>query len=113
METLPETFVHPAGYCQNVLSTGACEVVGVDEIDGREAIVLECLHPRTIEMAADRPDFRIRLAVDRLDGVILRLEESMSGAVTRDARVTEYAPDAPLPPTAFDFVFPSGTTMLY
>jgi len=113
METLPETFLHPAGYCQNVLSTGACEVVGVDEVDGREAIVLECRHPRTIEMAADRPDFRIRLTVDRLDGVILRLEESVAGVVTRDARVTEYAPDAPLPPTAFDFVFPTGTTMLY
>src|SRR6185369_5498395 len=35
METLPETFVHPAGYCQNVLSTGACRVVGADEIGGR------------------------------------------------------------------------------
>jgi hypothetical protein len=45
--------------------------------------------------------------------VILRLEESVAGSVTRDARVTEYAPDAPLPPTAFDFVFPTGTTMLY
>jgi hypothetical protein len=64
-------------------------------------------------MAADRPDFRIRIAVDRADGVILRLEESIGGVVTRDARVTEYAPDAPLSPTAFDFVFPSGATMLY
>jgi len=27
--------------------------------------------------------------------------------------VTEYEPDAPLPPTIFDFTFPSGTTMLY
>ena len=45
--------------------------------------------------------------------MILRLEESIGGVVTRDARVTEYAPDAPLPPSAFDFVFPSGTTMLY
>ena len=25
-ETLPDTFVHPAGYCQNVLSTGRCVV---------------------------------------------------------------------------------------
>jgi hypothetical protein len=113
METLPETFVHPGGYCQNVLSTGHCRVVGLDEVAGRETFVIECDHPRTIEMAADRPDFRIRVAVDRADGVILRLEESIGGVLTRDARVTEYAPDAPLPPTALDFVFPTGTTMLY
>ncbi len=113
METLPEAFIHPAGYCQNVLSTGACRVVGPGEVAGRQAIVVECDHPRTIEMAADRPDFRIRMAVDRADGVILRLEESIGGVPTRDARVTEYAPDAPLTPNAFDFVFPTGTTMLY
>jgi outer membrane lipoprotein-sorting protein len=113
METLPETFVHPAGYCQNVLSTGTCRILGLDAVAGREAIVLECDHPRTIEMAADRPDFRIRIAVDRTDGVILRLEESIGGRVTRDAQVVEYAPDTPLAPNAFDFTFPSGTTMLF
>ena len=113
METLPEAFVHPAGYCQNVLSTGDCRVVGLDELAGREAIVVECDHPRTIEMGADRPDFRIRMSVDRSDGVILRLEESIGGIVTRDAIVTRYDPDAPLPSNAFDFTFPTGTTMLY
>ena len=45
--------------------------------------------------------------------MILRLTESVAGVITRMAEVTELAPDAPLPPTAFDFVFPSGTTMLY
>jgi hypothetical protein len=113
METLPETFVHPAGYCQNVLSTGRCWVSDTTTVRRRPAVLVECDHPRTIEMAADRPDFRIRVAVDRADGVILRLEESIGGVLTRDARVTEYAPDAPLPPTALDFVFPTGTTMLY
>jgi outer membrane lipoprotein-sorting protein len=113
METLPETFIHPAGYCQNVLATGACRVVGLDVVGEREAVVVECDHPRTIEMNADRPDFRIRLAVDRADGVIVRLEESMGETVTRDARVVEYEPDAILSPNAFDFVFPTGTTMLY
>ena len=44
---------------------------------------------------------------------ILRLVESIGGVVTRDAEVVELRPDAPLPPTAFDFVFPTGTTMLY
>ena len=113
METLPETFVHPAGYCQNVLSSGDCRIVGLDQVAGREAIVVECDHPRTIDMGADRPDFRIRMSVDRTDGVILRLEESIGGIVTRDASVTEYEPDAPLGPNAFDFTFPTGTTMLY
>ena len=112
-ETLPEAFVHPAGYCQNVLATGRCRIVGMDDVGGREAIVLECDHPRTIEMVADRPDFSIRVSVDRTDGVILRLVESIGGVVTRDARVIEYAPDALLAPSTFDFAFPTGTTMLY
>jgi outer membrane lipoprotein-sorting protein len=113
METLPETFVHPAGYCQNVLATGRCFVTGTDIVSGREAILLECDHPRTIEMAADRPDFHISIAVDRDTGVILRLEESIGGDVTRHAEVVDLAPDVALPAAAFYFVFPTGTTMLY
>jgi hypothetical protein len=42
MESLPDLFVHPAGYCQTVLATGACRVAGSTVIAGREAIVLEC-----------------------------------------------------------------------
>ncbi len=112
-ETLPELFIHPAGYCQNVLATGACEVTGTTGVAGREAIVVECAHPRTIERIGDRPDFLIRIAVDRRDGVILRLEESIGEAVTRDAVVTAYQPDAPLPPDALSFTFPSDTTFIY
>jgi outer membrane lipoprotein-sorting protein len=113
-ETLPDTFVHPAGYCQNVLATGRCAIAGSTVTPGgRAAVVLECAHPRTIEMAADRPDFRITIEVDRETGVILRLVETIAGEVTRDAAVTDFLPDAPLQPTAFDFVFPTGTTMLY
>lgn len=112
-ESLPELFIHPAGYCQNVLATGSCRVTGLTSVAGREAIVLECDHPRTIEVAADRPDFAVRIAVDRLDGVILRLEESIGGQVTRDAIVTSYQPNATLPTTAFDFEFPAGTTLIY
>ena len=113
METLPELFVHPAGYCQNVLSTGVCHVTGLVDVGGREAVGLTCEHPRTIDMGADRPDFRIDIAVDRADGVILRLVETIGVVVTRDARVTEYDPDATLPANIFDFTFPTGTTMLY
>jgi hypothetical protein len=113
METLPDTFVHPAGYCQNVLATGRCFVTGADVVNAREAILLECDHPRTTELPGDRPDFQISIAVDRETGVILRLVESIGGEVTRDAEVIELSPDVPMPATAFVFVFPTGTTMLY
>ena len=113
METLPDTFVHPAGYCQNVLATGDCTVTGTALVAGREAILLGCDHPRTTELAGDRPDFSIWIAVDRDTGVVLRLVESIGGDVTRHAEVIELSPDAPLAPSALAFVFPSGTTMLY
>ena len=113
METLPELFIHPGGYCQNVLATGDCRVVGTSTVAANEAIVLECDHPRTIEVTADRPDFSIRISVDRSDGVILRLEESIGGQVTRDAIVTSYVPNASLPPSAFAFTFPPDTTVIY
>lgn len=112
-ETLPDTFVHPAGFCQNTLSTGRCTVTGSDLVIGREAILLECDHPRTTQVAGDRPDYRVSIAVDRETGVILRLVESIGGAVTRDASVVDLVPDAVLPVSAFQFVFPSGTTMLF
>jgi hypothetical protein len=113
METLPETFIHPAGYCQNVLATGRCTVTGSALAGGREAIWVRCDHPRTVEIDGDRPDYRIDIAVDRELGTILRLVESVGETATRDAEVTEIAADTSLPPTAFDFVFPTGTTMLF
>jgi outer membrane lipoprotein-sorting protein len=112
-ESIPEAFIHPAGYCQNVLGTGSCRVTGTTAVAGREAVVLECDHPRAIEVVADRPDFSVRIAVDRRDGVILRLEESLAGTVTRDAMVTSYQPDATLPPSTFEFAFPADTTFIY
>ena len=113
METLPELFVHPAGYCQNVLATGPTWISGTDRVAGREAIVLECDHPRAVERFVDRPDFHIQIAVDRVDGVILRLVESVAGEVTREGEVIYFEPDAALPATTFDFEFPEGTTLLY
>jgi len=112
-ESVPELFIHPAGFCQNVLGTGSCRVTGTTTVAGRAAIVLECDRPRSVEVMADRPDFRIRIAVDRRDGVILRLEESIGGQVTREATVISYEPDAVLPPSAFEFAFPEGTTFVY
>ena len=112
-ETLPDTFIHPAGYCQNVLATGRCMVTSSAVVNGREAILLTCDHPRTTELAGDRPDFHISLAVDRETGVILQLVETIGGLTTRQADVVELVPDARLPAGVFDFVFPTGTTLLY
>lgn len=112
-ETLPETFVHPAGFCQNVLATGRCRITGEDVVGGRGAILLECDHPRSIEMAGDRPDYRIGIAVDRETGVITRLVEWIGDRVTRHAEAVSLTPNASLPPAAFDFSFPEGTTSIY
>ena len=60
METLPDTFVHPAGFCQNVLATGRCWVSGTTEIACREAVVLDCDHPRTIEVGPTDPTITSR-----------------------------------------------------
>jgi len=112
-ETLPELFIHPAGYCQNVLATGECWVAGADRVAGREAIVLECDHPRAVERSVDRPDYHVQVFVDRVEGLITRLVESVAGEVTRDAQVVHLDPDAALPPSTFDFEFPEGTTLIY
>lgn len=113
LETLPELFVHPAGFCQNVLATGRTWISGTDVVAGREAIVVECDHPRTIERVADRPDFHIQVAVDRADGLITRLVETIGGEATREAIVTALEPDAALASGTFEFEFPDGTTMLF
>ncbi len=113
METLVETFVHPAGFCQNVLSTGSCEVVGTDVVAGREVLLVVCDHPRATELPGERRDYRIDLAVDRETGLIARLVESMADHVARDAEVTVLQPDGPLPPSAFEFEFPEGTAFIY
>lgn len=113
METLPDTFVHPAGLCQNVLATGRTTITGSAVVIGREAVLVECDHPRTTEVVADRPDFHISIAVDRETGVILRFIESIGDRETRHAEVVDFGPDAALPPSALEFVFPTGTTMLY
>jgi hypothetical protein len=112
-ETLPETFVHPAGFCQNVLSTGSCRIVGTAEQNSREVIVVDCDHPRTVEVSADRPDHQLQVWFDRETGVITRLIETIAGQITRDAVVTVLAPDAPLAPHAFDFTFPSDARMIF
>ncbi len=88
-------------------------MTGITEVAGRTSVVLVCDHPRTTEIAGDRPDHRIEIAVDRDSGIISRLVESIGGVETRRAEATAIQPDAPLPPSAFEFEFPAGTTFIY
>ena len=113
METLPDTFVHPAGFLQNIMSSGPARISASAVHLGREAIVVEADHPRVTEVSTDRSDYRVEMTVDRETGAILRLLETVGGAVTRDALVTTFEPDAPLPPNAFAFTFPSDATILF
>jgi len=112
-ESLPDSFVHPAGLCQNVLGTGRTWVASTVDVNGREAVVVECHHPRSIGIDADRPDHHLQVAFDLDTGVILRLVETIAGEVTRDASVTSLLVDSTLSPAAFAFSFPAGATLIY
>ena len=105
--------MHPAGLCQNVLATGVCRVVGSEFVAGREAIVVESLHPRTIEMAGDRPDHRLSLAIDRESGLVARLEERYGTVLSRLVTATELAPDASIPDSAFSLSIPTDASLIY
>lgn len=113
METLAELFVHPAGYCQNVLATGDCWIAGTERIGERETIVVECDHPRSVEFSVDRPDYHIQVAADRETGLIVRLAESVRGELTRLATAVLLDPDAPLAPSTFELELPEGTTSIF
>lgn len=113
METMVETLIHPGGFAQNVLTTGVCWIAGTADVTGREAIVLECDHPRTIEIAADRPDHHFQLHVDRETGIVTRLVETVAGSMTQSGIVTSLIPDAPLQVSAFDYTFPTGANLIY
>jgi hypothetical protein len=111
--TLVDTFVHPAGFCQNVLATGRCRISGEDVVARREAIVVQCDHPRTTQLPADRPDYIVEVAFDRVDGVITRLVETMRGEVTRHAEVVAYDSNVTFPTGTFDLAVPEGSRILY
>ncbi len=111
--SLPDTFIHPGGYCQNVLATGATAVIGTGTAAGREAIFVTCDHPRTIEMAGDRPDHRLEVAFDRETGLLSLLVESFGGTVTRRVEATELAPDAAIPDSAFSVAIPGDAFSIY
>jgi hypothetical protein len=111
--SLADTFVHPAGFAQNVLATGSCSVTGTGEVAGREVVHVRSDHPRTIEMAGDRPDHRLDVAIDRETGLLALLVESFRDAVTRRVEAVEIAPDAPIPDAAFTVAVPDDASLIY
>ena len=111
--SLADTFVHPGGFCQNVLATGESVVAGVGGVAGREAIFVTTDHPRTIEMAGDHPDHRLQVAVDRETGLLTLLVESFGDVVPRRVEATEIGPDAALPDSAFSVAIPADAATIF
>jgi hypothetical protein len=113
MESLVDTFVHPHGFCQNVLATAAVSLAGTATLLGREAFLLRADHPRRSEVLTDRPDRWLEVGVDRLSGLIVLLIEHIGDVVTREARVTSLELDAPIPDDVFRLYTSSDAIRVY
>ncbi len=113
-ETVVDTFVHPNGFCRNVLLTGAVYRRGTASVaGGREAILLRCDHPRTSQLLLDRPDHWLELGVDAQTGLILLLVEHVGERITRHAEVTSVRIDEVIPDSAFTIHASSDTRTIY
>lgn len=112
-ETLPETFVHPRGFCRNVLATGSTQLVGTEIVANREVLLLRCDHPRTSHVLTDRPDHWLEVAVDFQTGLILLLAEHIGSRQTRKGEVTSLALDEPIGDDVFSLHTSSDTRTLY
>lgn len=113
-ETLAETFVHPHGFCRNVLATGDTRQVGTAVmLGGREALILRCDHPRTSHVLNDRPDHWLEVAVDYQTGLILLLAEHVGGRITRHGEVTTLSLDEPIGDDVFQLHVSADTRMMY
>jgi hypothetical protein len=100
-ETLAETFVHPHGFCRNVLVTGHTAAIGTGVLIEREVLLLRCDHPRTSHVLTDRADHWLEVAVDYQTGLILLLAEHVGGHITRRGEVTSLGLDEPIGDDAF------------
>jgi outer membrane lipoprotein-sorting protein len=114
METLVDTFVHPNGYCRNVLATARLELLGTTTlVQDREAFVLRASHPRTTQVLTDRPDHSIEVGVDRMTGLILMLVDQSGDQVARHALVTDLELDAPVGDDAFELFLGDDVRRIY
>ena len=112
-ETLAETFVHPRGFCRNVLATGNTLILGTGMVANREVVLLRCDQPRTSHVLTDRPDHWLEVAVDYQTGLILLLAEHIGGRITRKGEVTSLGLDEPIPDDAFRLHISDDTVTLY
>lgn len=113
-ESLADTFVHPHGYCRNVLMTGAVYKRGTAAMtSGREAILLRCDHPRTSHVLTDRPDHWLELGVDVQTGMIVLLAEHVGDQMTRHAEVTSISLDERISDEAFKLHISADTRRIY
>jgi hypothetical protein len=114
MESIAEVFIHPHGYCRNVLVTGAVQLVGTTLLaGGRESFLLRSDHPRTSPVLTDRPDHWIEVGVDRMTGLILLLAEHIGDRITRHAEATDVELDPPIGDEVFRIHLSSDVKMLY
>jgi len=113
IDSIAEVCIHPANYLQNVVSTGAVGVTGQVRVAGREAVVVESLHPGTTRIAADRGDASMRLAADAALGVISLLEQRLGDRVVRRAEAVSIEPDADIPDATFAVAIPSTARRIY
>jgi hypothetical protein len=113
METLADTFIHPHGFCRNVLTTGRTRVLGATHYVERGAFLLHSEHPRTTHVLTDRPDRWLEVGVDRATGFILALVEHVRERVTRDAEVTDLELDDPFADDVFGLHLSESVRTLY
>jgi hypothetical protein len=113
-ETLADTFVHPNGFCRNVLATGVTRRLGTAVLLGdREAIVLRCDHPRVSHILTDRPDHWLEVGVDYQTGLILLLAEHVGGRTTRHGEVTSLSLNDRIGDEVFRIHASADTRLLY
>jgi hypothetical protein len=113
-ETLVSTFIHPHGFCRNVLATGALIEQGTAALaSDREALILRCDHPRTSHVLTDRPDHWLEVGVDRQTGMILLLAEHVGGRITRHGEVVALSLDEPLGDEVFALHLSADATTIY
>ena len=112
-ETVADTFVHPNGFCRNVLQTGVVYRRGTATIAGREAFLLRCDHPRSSQLLLDRPDHWFEVGIDVQTGLILLLAEHVADRITRHAEVTNVRLDDAIPDAAFAIHTSAETRTIY
>jgi hypothetical protein len=114
METLVDTFVHPHGFCRNVLATARLEFLGSDRVvGGREALFIRAFHPRTTEVLTDRPDHVLDVGIDRMTGLILALVEQIGDQITREATARDLTLDPDIGDEAFELFLSSDVRRMY